>query len=114
MDSFSAFARGIASQGAECMVFDWDEAARRIVATKPKSASAGLRDDWEWTGGPIFESGKIVPREETYTFLSSTWAVPELEMDNTVKSCYKMKSEVPDWDEHTYWPESALAILRGD
>ena len=112
MDSISAFAKGAASRGRESMVFDWDEAARRIIAKGAKFASAGLRDDWEWTGGGILVNGK--PDMESYTFLSSTWATPELRIgDEEPEACFKMKSETPEWDSRTKWPESALIILRG-
>lgn len=42
------------------MVFDWDKAARLIQEKKPKWATAGLRGDWEYTGGTIYEDGKPV------------------------------------------------------
>lgn len=94
------------------MVFDWDEAARRIVASGDTVASAGLRADWEFTGGDIFADGK--PYLDSYTYLASTWATPEIEIDGVRSACFRMMSDSPGWDEHTKWPESALAILRGD
>jgi hypothetical protein len=108
----SAFAMGQANRGKEQKVFDWDTAAALIREKKPSSAGAGLAGDWEYTGGSIFENGKPVPKEETYTYLASTWATPQLEMDGVVISCYKMHSEVPDWGKDTYWPQSALDILN--
>jgi hypothetical protein len=112
MDNFSAFAMGQANRGKESMVFDWIKAATIIKKRKPKNASAGLSGDWEWTGGEIFKNGKPVPQEDTDTFLSSTWATPELEIDGEIIECYKMQNEVPDWDSGTYWPEKALKILN--
>jgi hypothetical protein len=113
MDTMQAFARGAASRGKELMVFDWDKAATLIKEKGVKEASAGLCGDWEWTGGPILADGKPVPREDTYTYLASTWATPELELDGEdLIDCYKMQSETDDWDEDTYWPESALKILE--
>lgn len=112
MDSMSAFAMGYASRDREPMVFDWDEAARRIVDCGAKNASAGLAGDWEWTGGAILEDGRIPG--DTYTYLSSTWATPELEIDGNIKPCYRMQSEVPDWGPDTFWPKSARIIAGLD
>jgi hypothetical protein len=112
MDTMSAFARGQASHGNELKVFDWEKAARLIVERKPKVASAGLQDDWEWTGGTIFEDGKPVPKEETHTYLASTWATPELELDGEIMDCFRMHSTTPGWDASTYWPPEALEILK--
>lgn len=112
MNTLQAFIMGEANRGKEEMVFDWDEAARRIKASGCKSASAGLRDDWEYTGGSIFKNGE--PNFADYTFLASTWAVPELKINGKKKPCYKMQSETPGWDCDTKWPESALKILKGE
>ena len=101
---------GQANRGKELMVFDWNKAAEIIRERKPERACAGLQSDWEWTGGTIYENGKIVT--DDYTFLSSTWAVPELEVDGEIIACYKMKHEVPGWDSDTKWPKSARAILK--
>lgn len=110
----SAFAMAQAAQarGAKLMVFDWHKAATLIKERKPSTASAGLAGDWGYTGGEIFRNGKPVPKEDTYTFLASTWATPELDLDGDVVSCYIMKDENPEWGSDTYWPESALAILN--
>ena len=110
MNSLSAFAMGEANRGRTEMVFDWDKAAQLIREKRPQSASAGLAGDWEYTGGTIYEDGK--PYMDSYTYLASTWATPELEMDEEVVPCYRMENETPDWDAHTKWPESALAILN--
>lgn len=72
MNTLEAFAMGEAHRGRELMVFDWNEAARRIKASGCSEASAGLRDDWEWTGGLIFSDGE--PCTTEYTYLASTWA----------------------------------------
>ena len=109
MNTMMAFAMGEANRGKELMVFDWDKAASLIKESGVKEASAGLRSDWEYTGGSIFSDGK--PDMEDYTYLASTWAVPELYLDGEIVECYKMKSETPRWDSDTKWPESALAIL---
>ena len=111
MNTLLAFAIGEANRGREEMVFDWDKAAEIIRATGANYAAAGLRDDWEYTGGTIFEDGK--PCMDDYTFLASTWAKPELSVNGENIECYRMESETPGWDSDTKWPDSALAILQG-
>lgn len=115
MDTLSAIGLNSAAQrrGARARVFDWNEAARRIVATGVTEAAAGLGQDWEYTGGDILLNGNPVPREVTYTYLMSNWAVPELDLDGAVEPCWIYEDESPGWDDSTYWPESALAILNG-
>lgn len=110
MNTLEAFAMGAANRDNELMVFDWDKAARLIAEIKPKEAGAGLRDDWEWTGGCIYRDGEPV---RVYTHLASTWAVPELWLDGEVVPCYIMQHETK-WDADTKWPKSALAILNGE
>lgn len=114
MDTISAFIQGSANRDKELMVFDWIKAANIIKEKQPETASAGLRDDWEWTGGEIYNDGEIIPQDQTYTFLASTWAVPELEIDGEVIECYKMQNELPDYGSDTYWPKEALNILKGE
>ncbi|MEN6511175.1 MAG: hypothetical protein ABFD00_05010 [Chloroherpetonaceae bacterium] len=109
MDAMDAFAMGMLTRGNELMVFDWDEAAKLIKESGVKEASAGLCEDWEWTAGEIFTNGK--PNMSDYTFLASTWAIPQIEIEGKRIDCYKMELEVPDWDAKTKWPESALKLL---
>jgi hypothetical protein len=110
MDTLLAFAMGAATKGNETMVFDWDKAARIIRDKQPKTAYAGLCGDWEYTGGCIYEEGSPV---HEYTYLASTWAVPELILDDEEPiECYLMKHETK-WNEKTKWPKSALDILNG-
>lgn len=111
MNTEMAFAMGEANRYRELMVFDWDEAARRIKASGCSEAYAGLRGDWECTGDTIFINSK--PYFKGYTFLASTWAVPELDIDGKIEPCYKMQSETPGWNSETKWPKSALKILNG-
>ena len=98
MDSLNAFAMGQAHRHKESMVFDWNKAAHLIRENKANSASAGLRDDWEYTGGDILENGKPVSKDDTYTYLASTWATPELQMDGELIDCFKMQSEFKKFD----------------
>ena len=113
MDSISAFARGMAARaaGSPLMVFDWDKAARRIKESGATHASAGLAGDWEWTGGEILRDGKPVDKGDTYTYLASIWATPELELDGVREDCWLLADKTPGWTSETYWPESALTIL---
>lgn len=60
MKDAEAFAMGMMNLGKELMVFDWDKAARIIKERRPIRAGAGLRDDWENTGGVIFADRKSV------------------------------------------------------
>jgi hypothetical protein len=112
MDTLSAFAMGQANRGKEPMFFDWIKAATIIVERGAKEASAGLAGDWEWTGGPILKNGKPVRKEDTYTYLASTWATPQLEVDGDLIDCFVMKSKTDGWDSETYWPDEALEILN--
>lgn len=112
MDSILAFSKGKENQGNELKVFDWDKAAKIIAEKKPTLATAGLQSDWEWTGGSIYENGKPVSKDETYTYLASNWATPELDLDGHVMDCFKMEGDTDGWDAHTYWPESALKVLN--
>ncbi|GFN32501.1 hypothetical protein [Paenibacillus xylaniclasticus] len=98
MNTWGAFMLGEANRGREMMVFDWDKAARLIKERNANSVSAGLSGDWEWTGGIIFKDGK--PNYNSYTYLASTWATPELEIDGEYFDCYLMESET-SWDEDT-------------
>lgn len=109
MNNWMAFAMGETNRGKELMVFDWDKAARLIKERKPECVSAGLQSNWEYTGGIIYEDGK--PVMNNYTYLSSTWAVPELNMDGDFVECFRMEDEVPGWGSDTKWPQSALDIL---
>lgn len=112
MDSANAFIKGELNRGKELMVFDWNQAATLINKHKINHASAGLSGDWEWTGGTIYENGKVVNEEDTYVYLASTWATPEICINGEYIDCYLMKSKTDNWDASTYWPESALFILK--
>ena len=112
MDTFSAFMKAEAARaaGAKQRVFDWDKAAKLIREHQPKTAEAGLKGDWEYTGGYIYRDGKA--DMESYCYLSSTWATPQLVMDGgTPIDCWVWGHET-EWKADTRWPESALAILE--
>lgn len=116
MDTATAFALGRAHRDSPSRVFDWVKAAQmirdRFLVGNLKMASAGLRDDWEYTGGTIFENGSPVPEDDTYTYLASTWAIPELSLDGDIFDCWVWKKDSPGWESDTYWPPEALAILK--
>ena len=112
MDTLSADMMGQAHRGNRIRVFDWDMAAAIIVNGRIRNAGAGLGGDWAWTGGDILTDGQPVPAEDTYVYLASTWAVPQLMADGDLLPCWIWEDET-EWDSHTYWPDSALAILRG-
>ena len=118
MDTFSAWMRGEAAlrSGARVKVFDWNKAARLIRERKPSEAGAGLHSDWEYTGGAIYRDGKPVPKKDTYVYLASNWATPELDLDGEIVDCFFLKGDEghdESWDAGTYWPPSALEILNG-
>ena len=112
MDTMQAFAMGQANRGKELMVFDWDKAAQLIKESGTKEAFAGLSGDWGATGGCIFEEGIPVDADEYYCYLASTWATPELEIDEGKVPCFKMQSETDGWHSGTMWPDSAVKILE--
>ncbi len=113
MDTVKAIEKRLAAEdtNAPLMVFDWDKAAQLIRERKPNVAGAGLRHDWEYTGGDIYRNGEPVPPGETYVYLASIWAVPELDMDGVKVPCYREYDEELGWNESTYWPQSALKLL---
>ena len=91
-------------------VFDWKKAAQRIKETGAQEASAGLAEDWGYTGGPILENGEIVHEDDTYTFLQSYWATPVLRIDGREEECWTLAEE-SEYDAVTYWPADARAVL---
>jgi hypothetical protein len=110
MDTMTAFIRASAAAGREQMVFDWIKAAKLIHERKPELVQAGLQGDWEWTGGTIFKDGK--PVLDSYTFLASNHAAPEIDLDGDRMPCYCMQSAQPTFGSETKWPAEALAIIE--
>lgn len=109
----SAYVMSLAAQArnAKQMVFDWNKAAQLIKERQPKSAGAGLRSDWEYTGATIYQDGQ--PTLDAGPYLSSNWAVPELDLDGDVVECFIFADDNPNgWHSGTVWPESALEILN--
>ena len=110
MDTMAAFMMGAANRGKEQMVFDWDKAAEIIRERKPRWAEAGLKGDFENTGGLIYDEGH--PVTDDYTYLASTWARPVIRLGECEDAdeyyedipCFKMQHEVPEWNDKTKWP----------
>lgn len=100
-------------------VFDWAKAAELIKEKckmsgtfNPESfVEAGLSEDWGYTSGAIFSEGKIVDKEDTYTYLYSSWATPVLDIDGEEIECWIYAKDSPGWSAETYWPEEAVEIL---
>ena len=114
MDGFTVGAARSAAakrRGGVGKVFDWDKAARRILETQAFNASAGLAGDWGCTSGEIWRDGKPVPQEDTYIYLASPWATPELDIDGNIEDCW-IAADQTEWNSGTYWPDSALAIIN--
>lgn len=98
----------------EVKVFDWEKAAKIIRERKATSASAGLSGDWIYTAGEILKDGKPVPEDETYTFLTSTFSTPALEIDGERIECYRIQTLCDETHERHiggYWPPEALELL---
>jgi hypothetical protein len=118
MNTLDAMIMRDANLGNLLMVFDWIKAANIIKERNAKYASAGLSNDWEWTGGDILRDEKPVPEDDTYVYLASIWATPELDVDGEIMDCFIMKDEMPStWKgdpAHIYWPLEALQILNGE
>lgn len=117
MNTFAAGMMGALNRGREQKVFDWDKAARIIKDERPYYAEAGLKEDYGNTCGTIYEDGDITTNEGC-CYLASTWATPVLVLindpwdDGRVIPCYRMQSEVPEWDYKTFWPKSAVDIYN--
>jgi hypothetical protein len=114
LDILTAFRNAEANRGKMPMVFDWNKAARLIKEENAKIAKAGLRGCWKDTGGTIWYDGSPINKKDTCerTYLRSTWAVPEIEINGVMHECYIMQDKATEWDAFTYWPESALNIVN--
>ncbi len=113
MDTLSAMLRAQVAQASnsKMKVFDWNKAAFLIKIEKAKIAEAGLAGDWEWTGGTIFNNRPLLA-DESYTYLASLWATPQIIIDGVEYDCWCFQSEHPEWGSDTRWPQSALDILK--
>ena len=111
MDTMECMMMGIMNRGCPRRIFDWKKAAEIIRDEKPSHVGAGIEGDWEYTGGTIYRDGEIV--EDSYTYLSSTWAKPQICVDGDFRDCFLMEGET-EWNKGTKWPDEAKAILDHD
>lgn len=100
-DVFAKQASVPASDKNKFKYFSFKKAAE-IIKEKLKTnpdlvAEAGLQGDWNYTGGIIFENGK--PTNEHYTYLSSNWAIPTLEIDGEDVDCFTTEDSPSEWEE---------------
>lgn len=112
MDTMAAYQMALAAKarGAKHRVFDWDKAAQLIKERGATDASAGLAEDWEYTGGTILKDGQPAQDAFSTLYLASNWATPALILDEFFE-CWRYSEEVPGWNEETFWPPSARGIL---
>lgn len=110
--------------GKTVKIFDWDKAAHIIGKGNTIEAVAGLKEDLEYTQGTIYYADSGIPEEadaEYCMYLASRWATPILQVTTSEFGCvehdcfvvvsYEEEDEYK-WDADTYWPESAVAILK--
>lgn len=114
MDTADAFrlARAARARGDAFRGFDWETAARLIKERKPKCAEAGLEGDWDCTGGVIYQDGKTVT--DSYAFLSSNWAIPQLDLDGERIDCWVVLTDPKSFNPTELWPVAAIEILGND
>lgn len=99
--------------GTKDKVFDWCKAVDIIEKEKPDVATAGLAEDWFYTGCTIYSSEDGIEIIKDRGYLMSTWATPVLllEFENReskVEECWRFADECPDWNGNTRWPAEAL------
>lgn len=111
MDSAAAMLMGYVHEYSPVRMFDWDAAANAILARNAVSASAGLCDDLEYNCDAILRDKRMGFKSESRACLHSTWAIPVLIVDGEEIPCWVWQKDRPEWDEDTYWPESAASIL---
>ena len=114
VDAFAGYAMAKAARAAGEVgkVFDWDTAARILRDRKATNACAYLEGDYEWTVGDILIDGEITTEGRAYLF--SLWATPILEIDGKPIEYWVPGDDPREWDSGTHWPESAVAIFRGE
>lgn len=105
------------NSGNQHLTFNWDMAAeiiRKYLVDHPDlTAEAGLQGDWSYTGGEIFENGR--PTNDSYTYLSSNWAIPTLILswggeDQEEINCSVIESE-SRFSSDSKWDDDSLKLL---
>jgi hypothetical protein len=96
--------------------FDWNKAAtiikNKLIEYPNLVAEAGLQNDWDYTGGIIFEKGN--PQSNNYTYLSSNWSIPTLIISNDDKEILEIECWTTENDRFrsdSKWDEISLTIL---
>lgn len=78
---------------------DWEKAEQICQQHPDSTIHAGLREDWGWTSGVIFDHGKFYDGGILYN--QSRWATPILDIDGEEIECWSylpLEFEgVPDW-----------------
>jgi len=105
------------AKGNKHLAFDWDKAAQLIkehFATHPDlTAEAGLKGDWNYTGGTIFKKG--FPTNDSYTYLASNWAKPTLILSWDKNEQLEVECSIIEdesrFNEHSKWDETSMNIL---
>ena len=114
MDTIKAIQLAELSSGIENKVFDWVKAANIIKENPNKNWNAGLSCDLEWTGGRIWDADKKNIDNNSYTFLSSNWAIPVIYDDSGLEiECY-VKATETEYGEETRYPKEFMDILFKD
>jgi hypothetical protein len=85
--------------------FDWIKAANILIERNPKRASAGLIEDWLWTGDKIWDNGV---KEDSFPQLCSSWATPVLLIEGEEIECWVSGTF---GDEESIWPKAARDII---
>ena len=122
IDTLTAVGYAIAARRAnrESKVFDWDYAAtmlRMFASDGITDVEVCILEDRGHTCEYAIENKRINP-DSGCAFLASIWGTPGMivyyeDGSEVTIPCFKMASEVPDWNEDTWWPDSAVNILKG-
>jgi hypothetical protein len=96
-------------------IFDWDKAARLIKEKKPKMpVLAGIKEDWHYTFGAIYDNGEIINDSSPWTY--SNLYTPQMVINREFIECwiYAKEELIFSKDELNHWTESAINILNGN
>lgn len=86
--------------------FDYDKARKICENEDVVYAEGGLRQDWNWTAGTIYENGKF--DENGVGYDHSIWATPVIKYTTIDGQTYVLDCFIDDGVE-----ESPLAIAEG-
>ena len=74
--------------------FDYDKAREICKNEYVKYAEGGLREDWNWTAGTIYENGKF--DKDGVGYDHSIWATPVIEYTTTDGQTYVLDCFIDD------------------